>query len=242
MKTTLHGRNVVQLTRFPLVFPMNFYLVREDDGLTLIDTGISGAGKSIIEAAERLGQPIVRIALTHSHGDHAGSLDELHGMLPDAEILVGERESRLLAGDRSLDPDEPDTKLKGSYQTSETKPTRLIVPGQMVGSLEVVASPGHTPGHLAFFDTRDRTLIAGDAFQTRGGLAVAGKYRLWFPFPAFATWHKPTALVSARALYELAPSRLAVGHGDVIEHPLPAMARAIAEAEQSFGPDPAHAA
>lgn len=241
MRKTMHGRNTVQVTRYPLLFPMNSYLVRENDGLTLVDTTMSGAGKAIVAIADQLGQPIVRIVITHSHSDHAGSLDELHEMLPDAEVLVGERESRLLAGDRSLDPDEPEDKLRGSYGQSDIKPSTLIVPGQMIGSLEVIASPGHTPGHLAFFDTRDRTLIAGDAFQTRGGLAVSGKIKFLFPFPALATWHKPTALASARSLYELSPTRLAVGHGDVVENPLPAMARAIAEAEAALGADLAHA-
>jgi glyoxylase-like metal-dependent hydrolase (beta-lactamase superfamily II) len=98
----------------------------------------------------------------------------------------------------------------------------------------VVASPGHTPGHAAFFDTRDRTLIAGDAFQTQAGIAVAGVWRWLFPLPALATWHKPTALASARTLRALDPSRLAVGHGRVIENPLAAMDRAIEEAARKF--------
>jgi glyoxylase-like metal-dependent hydrolase (beta-lactamase superfamily II) len=107
-----------------------------------------------------------------------------------------------------------------------------VLPGDHVGSLTVVAAPGHTPGHLAFLDTRDGTLIAGDAFQTRGGIAVAGTLRPLFPFPALATWHPPTALASAQMLRALLPTRLAVGHGAVLDDPLPAMDRAIARAEQ----------
>jgi glyoxylase-like metal-dependent hydrolase (beta-lactamase superfamily II) len=104
----------------------------------------------------------------------------------------------------------------------------------MVGSLRVVASPGHTPGHIAFFDVRDRSLIAGDAFQTRGGMAVSGVLRPLFPFPAFATWHKPTALASAVALAELQPAVLAVGHGGILDDPVPAMSRAIEVARRAF--------
>jgi glyoxylase-like metal-dependent hydrolase (beta-lactamase superfamily II) len=74
-------------------------------------------------------------------------------------------------------------------------------------------------------DLRDRTLIAGDAFQTQGGLAVAGQLRLLFPLPALATWHAPTALASARRLTALEPARLAVGHGPVLERPGAAMGR-----------------
>jgi glyoxylase-like metal-dependent hydrolase (beta-lactamase superfamily II) len=110
-----------------------------------------------------------------------------------------------------------------------------------VGSLEVVASPGHSPDHIAFFDTRDGSLIAGDAFQTRGGVAVSGTVKPLFPFPAMGTWHRPTALESARALRALAPTRLAVGHGTVLDQPLEAMDRAIAEAERGLAAKAAHA-
>jgi len=98
----------------------------------------------------------------------------------------------------------------------------------------VVAAPGHTPGQVAFLDVRDRSLIAGDALQTRGGLAVSGVIRPLFPFPALATWHKPTALATAEALRRLQPSRLAVGHGDVLEDPVEAMDRAVEVAKRTF--------
>jgi len=230
MKTTRHGDHLAQLTRFPRLFPVNCYLVRDDDGLTLIDTAIAGSAPAILAAATALGAPIVRIALTHAHVDHAGALDALHAALPDAEVLVPAREARFLAGDLRLDPAESQAKLRGGWPTCTTRPTRLLAPGDRVGALAVVAAPGHTPGHVAFFDTRDRALIAGDAFQTRGGLAVAGVVRPTFPFPALATWHPPTALASARALRALRPRLLAVGHGALLPDPEAAMDRAIAVA------------
>jgi metallo-beta-lactamase superfamily protein len=59
--------NVVQLTRLRFV---NAYLVREDDGFTLVDTTVPrGAGK-LLDAAKEAGAPIRRIALAHGHGDH----------------------------------------------------------------------------------------------------------------------------------------------------------------------------
>lgn len=235
MRVTTHGKHLVQLTRLPRVFPVNCYLVREDDGLTLIDTAIPGSTKAILAAARDLGAPIVRIALTHAHYDHVGSLDTLHQALPDAEVLISARDARFLAGDRSLDPEEAGTKLRGSWKTCATRPTRLLAPGDRIGSLEAVASPGHTPGHLAFFDVRDRALIAGDAFQTRGGIAVSGVVRPLFPFPAMGTWHKGTALRSAEALRALEPSLLAVGHGNMLENPIPAVDRAIAAARRAQG-------
>jgi glyoxylase-like metal-dependent hydrolase (beta-lactamase superfamily II) len=232
MKTTTHGQYLIQLTRLVVI---NCYLVREEDGFTLIDTGIPGSAQAILDAARTLGAPIVRIALTHAHADHVGSLDALHQLLPQAEVLITARDARFLAGERSLDPDEPQEKLRGSYTTSASASSRLLAHGDRVGSLEVIATPGHTPGHAAFFDIRDRTLIVGDALQTQGGIAVAGQFKLLFPLPAPATWHKSTALHSARILRDLNSSRLAVGHGAVLSNPLPAMDEVIRAAERNIG-------
>jgi len=213
MKMTAHGDFLIELTRFPLLAPMSCYLVREDDGLTLIDTTIASSAGAIAATAGQLGLPIVRIALTHAHSDHIGGLNRLRERFPGAEVLAGARED---------------------VSHSRTKPDRLLEHGDRVGSLEVVHSPGHTPGHLAYLDTRDRSLIAGDAFVTRGGLEVVGTARLLMPFPSWFTWQRPLAVESARALRALAPSRLAVGHGGVVDAPLSGMERAIVKAERAL--------
>ncbi len=233
MRVTRLTDHLVQLTTLPHLFPINCYLVREDDGFTLVDTGMYGA-KAILAAAAKQGAPIRRIALTHAHADHVGTLDDLHKALPDADVLISTRDARPLAGDRSVDPEEPGRKLRGGWKTCITKPTRLLQVGDRVGSLEVVAAPGHTPGHVAFLDTRDRALIAGDALQTQGGIAVSGIVRPLFPFPAMGTWHTPTALATARALRALNPSLLSVGHGRSVAQPTAAMDQAIAAADRKL--------
>src|SRR3984893_11195631 len=169
MKTTASGTTLFQLTQLGAI---NCYLVREDDGFTLIDTASSGQAQPIMQAAAKLGLPIVRILLTHAHVDHVGSLDALHAALPTAQVAISERDARFLTGDKSLEPSEPQVPLRGGYPVCTTKPTLLLHEGDRIGSLEVLATPGHTPGHLAFLDTRDRAVIAGDAFQTLGGVAV----------------------------------------------------------------------
>jgi glyoxylase-like metal-dependent hydrolase (beta-lactamase superfamily II) len=227
MQISTYGDFLTQLTRYPKFFPVNCYIVREADGLTLIDAGLPGGTPDILAAAQSIGLPITRIALTHAHGDHTGSLAALHEALPDAEVSVSVRDARLLAGDKSVDPSEPQDKLRGSISRVDIRPTRLLRGGDLVGSLEVVPTPGHTPGHVAFRDRRDGTLIAGDSWQTAGGIAVAGMMRPLFPWPAMATWHLPTALQSARDLLALGPTRLASGHGAVLENPAKAMKTAI---------------
>ncbi len=215
------------------------FLLREADGtLTALDTGLPGSAPGILDAARRLGAPIGRVVLTHAHQDHVGSLDALAAALGGAgrlQIAIGRREARLLAGDFSLDAAEPQTKVRGSFGRCATRPTALLEDGdQMPGSaLRAVACPGHTPGHLGFLDERDGTLFCGDALVNVGRLSVSGVWRTIFPFPYFATWHRPSASASARRLLALAPTTLACVHGRPIPHPAKAMARAIAEADGS---------
>lgn len=217
----------IRVSRFGFV---NAYLVQESDGLTLVDTGIPGMTKSILAAAERLGAGIRRIALTHGHGDHVGCVDSLVTALADVEVLISTRDARLLEKDKSLDPGEPQSEIKGGVPGIATKPTATFAAGDRIGSLEVVAAPGHTPGHVAFLDMRDRTLYCGDTFTSIGGVRATNKLRVPFPLAAMATWHGPTELASAKALRALNPARLAPGHGQVVESPLEAMDVAIAKA------------
>jgi glyoxylase-like metal-dependent hydrolase (beta-lactamase superfamily II) len=214
---------VTRVCRFGIV---NAYLVEEDDGLTVVDTMLPRSAKPILEAAA--GRPIRRIALTHAHGDHIGSLDALAAELPGVEVLISGRDARLLAKDKTLDPGEEKGKLRGSYPGAKTRPTRTVEAGERIGSLDVIASPGHTPGHVAFLDTRDGTLYCGDAYSTLGGVATTAKVNPRFPLPGAVTWHRPTALESAKALRALDPTRLAPGHGKVVDSPARAMDAAIA--------------
>ena len=215
------------------------FLVREaDDTLTAIDTGLPGSAPGILAAARRIGAPVGRVVLTHAHKDHVGSLDALVTALGGADrvqVAIGRREARLLAGDFSLDAAEPQTKVRGGFQRCVTRPTVLLEDGQQVpgSALRAVACPGHTPGHLGFLDERDGTLFCGDALVNVGGLSVSGVWRTVFPFPYFATWHRPSACASARRLFALAPATLACCHGRPIPAPSEALARAIAEAQGS---------
>jgi glyoxylase-like metal-dependent hydrolase (beta-lactamase superfamily II) len=54
----------VDVIRISRLWFVNCFLVREDDGLTLVDTMLRGSEKKILAAAEQAGAPIVRIVLT----------------------------------------------------------------------------------------------------------------------------------------------------------------------------------
>jgi glyoxylase-like metal-dependent hydrolase (beta-lactamase superfamily II) len=220
MKANAVTDNLTRLTRFGLV---NAYLVQEDDGFTLIDTMVRGSGQELVDAA---GGAIARIVVTHAHSDHVGALRELSLILPDAELIASTREARLMRGDLSPDPGEPEAKLRGIEQVG-VEFDREVEEGERIGSLEVFSAPGHTPGQIALLDVRDRSLIAADAWSTVGSVATtAGPY--WrFPLPGFVTWHRPTAMRSAVKLRDLEPKVLVAGHGPAVSSPGAAMTAAL---------------
>jgi glyoxylase-like metal-dependent hydrolase (beta-lactamase superfamily II) len=223
MRTAQVTENLLQLNRAHFV---NAYLVREPDGLTLVDTTIGGGAGKLIAAARDAGGEIRRIALTHGHGDHVGSLDALRALLgEDVEVLIGQPDARIHAGEPVVEG-----KPRGSWPKLETKPDTLLSGGERIGSLEVIACPGHTPGHVAFLDTRDRALIAGDTFTTYGRAEIPNHMRQRFPLATMGTQDRRAVVQSAGVLRALDPALLACGHGPVVRSPGAAMDAAIARA------------
>ena len=215
---------VYQLMFMPRFFPVNCYVIDEGAELTLVDAALRTNAKQILLSIKIMKKPLTQIIITHAHLDHIGALDAVKREWPDAVVSMSTRDARLLAGDTSLLPGEPESPIKGGVPKNvKTQPDRLLVEGDHVGSLRVVHTPGHTPGSISLLDSRNQFLIAGDAFQTRGGIAVSGTFKALFPFPAFATWNKQIALESARKIRQLDPQLLAVGHGRMIEKPLDAI-------------------
>jgi glyoxylase-like metal-dependent hydrolase (beta-lactamase superfamily II) len=232
MKSTQITANAIQLSRLGFV---NCFLVRESDGLTLIDTGLSGSHNDILTAARTLAAPIRRILLTHAHMDHVGSVDALLEKLgpSNVELVSNARTLPLLQKppDKSLASTEPKAKIKGGVPGMKSRPNKLVTEGELIGSLRAIETPGHIPGHLSFLDERDGTLYAGDALIAIGHLAVSGFAPWFFPLPNFATWHKATALASAQKLLTYPIERFASGHGAIQSGGIPTLRAAIANTQ-----------
>jgi glyoxylase-like metal-dependent hydrolase (beta-lactamase superfamily II) len=227
MRVTKFGA-ITQITMAAKVFPVNAYLVEEADGVTLVDAGMPQMAKAILAEIAKLGKPLTRVVLTHAHGDHIGAVGVVREAFANIEILMSEREARIFRGDRHLLAGESQRKLKGSFpKKAPFAVTRVVQEGDQVGSLKIVAVPGHTPGMIACFDVRAGALIAGDAFQTFGRVAVSGQVVRRFPFPAWATWCPETAMRSAEKLIALEPTLLLVGHGDALVQPVAKMREVV---------------
>ncbi|WP_221089786.1 MBL fold metallo-hydrolase [Deinococcus aquaedulcis] len=206
----------IRLAQFGLV---NTYLVPESDGLTLIDAGLPGLERRLPPLIARLGRPLRRVAITHAHADHVGSLDALVAAHPGLEVLLGEHDAPGLAA-----------------LGVQSAPTRLLRAGDRVRSLVVLDTPGHSPGHVAYLDERDGTLYSGDTFVNVPGLHVASVLSAVFPLPTLGTHDPAGTTASARALLAVPARFLATGHGPVVRDPGPAMRRAVAQAEEGRAP------
>jgi glyoxylase-like metal-dependent hydrolase (beta-lactamase superfamily II) len=220
MKTTSISQFGMQLTRFGVV---NCFLVREADGLTLIDANVKGSGADILAATA--GEPIRRILLTHAHVDHMGSVDEIVAKHPGITVGASQRSLPMLAvpPDRKLRPEElgsggeGDSKgeVKGATPGMATPVSQVLQEGEAVGSLRVIETPGHIPGHLSFVDERDSTLYAGDALFGMSHLGITGWTPLWFPLNK--CWNRSLAKQSAEKLLGFDLERFATGHGPLRE-------------------------
>jgi glyoxylase-like metal-dependent hydrolase (beta-lactamase superfamily II) len=216
----------------------NVYFVRAGPSWALIDAGSAKCGRTIQQAAESLfgaDTPPASILLTHDHPDHAGAARELAQMW-NCHAWVHPDELPMVRGDiatfwKYANPLDrwvilPLLRLLGSRRTESMvsqaglkdvvralgQPTDL--PG--LPGWEAVHTPGHTPGHVAFFRRSDRVLITGDAIVTVNlnsvwGFLLNGQ-RVSGP-PWYTTWSWPAAKESVATLAGLEPRVLAGGHG-----------------------------
>ena len=144
--------------------------------LTLIDGGLPGDGKKILRYIDQLGrspQDLERIILTHSHPDHSGPLKELSA-LTGAVISVHQRDTRYRPqnGSRSLHyPGQPpaldwNVPFLRRIPAHETIEDGQVLP--VFGGLQVLHTPGHTPGSVCLNLLEERLLFTGDTLLANG--------------------------------------------------------------------------
>ena len=199
------------------------FLLDEGTALTLIDTLFDTDARRIIDRIGSIGRSVEdlkHIVLTHAHRSHLGGLATLKE-LSGATVYSHAWEADIVAGERTAQPVTPVPmrplstywsvyylQLGAALGRGKHPPCPVdttLEDGDTVGPVRVLHTPGHTPGHLAFWWPESRVLFAGDAIAT---------YPVFGPgWPAFMlnpTQHR----ASLRRMTELDTAVLAVGHGD----------------------------
>ena len=144
-------------------------LLANDDGWTLVDTGLSSSVGRIRAALGVLGsgpEDLKRIFLTHQHNDHTGGLPDLLEWAPHAEVGASAHEAKIISGRRKLDP-QHNPVLRFLARNAKLPPvavTKVLREGDFVSGFRVIATPGHTPGHVSLLRDADDLLFTADAF------------------------------------------------------------------------------
>ena len=166
---------------------INGYVLEDDGGLTVVDCGwkaddVLAAMHAGLHALGHALSDVRRVVITHHHFDHYGLAATLRRAgVP--ELLMSERDWKRaegfaqsrVANDRAADawlarngfaPREIDDEgFAGRWEVME--PTRTIADGDRIGRLEAVWTPGHSPGHMCFVDTRSSRILSGDHVRDR---------------------------------------------------------------------------
>lgn len=124
----------------------------------IIDPG--GELGRLREFIDKAGVDVQKILLTHGHVDHAGGADELRAQL--SVPVVGPHEADAFWLDRV----EEAGRMYGLHGVRNLKPDAWLQDGGQVtfgdAALEVIHAPGHTPGHVVFYNAPARWAQVGD--------------------------------------------------------------------------------
>jgi glyoxylase-like metal-dependent hydrolase (beta-lactamase superfamily II) len=189
--STSSGLSADSLTweRVNLGFVSAYLLVRRGE-VAIVDTGVAGSTGAIEDSLAAVGSgwaDVANVIVTHLHADHIGSLGDVLASAPDAAGFAG-------------GPDIP--------SISSPRPLTPVGDGDTVFGLEIIATPGHTPGSISVLDAGAGVLVAGDAMNgIDGGVGGAN--------PQFST-DMELADESVRKLAGFAFDTVLFGHGEPV--------------------------
>lgn len=195
------------------------YLIEDPDGLTIIDTGLGSAAASILKQLRQKGhapQEVKRILITHAHPDHVGGLRRLQ-TATGATVFALAQEQPYIEGKEPI-PRANQAEMRGIARLMASgKPTFVTEPvtvhrplrdgeilSEVLGGLQVVWTPGHAPGHTAYWQAQKGIVFCGDVMMRMTGLTL--------PFAGF-TPSMADNKRSLRRVVELEPRIVCFGHG-----------------------------
>jgi len=210
---------------------VNWYMVEEEGRLTVVDTGVLGYRPQLDEALSTLGRSmtdIEAVVLTHAHADHIGLAEHIRREAGARVLVHGADEQMARTGKLEKREGSMLPYLRhamawrllwhlvrtGGARIPPVEEVETFADGDVLdvpGRPRVVATPGHTKGHVAFHLERQGVVFAGDALCSLHPLTGSRGPQL-MP-PAF-TNSTERALASLDRIAALDARTLLFGHGD----------------------------
>jgi glyoxylase-like metal-dependent hydrolase (beta-lactamase superfamily II) len=208
----------------PRVRGANAYLVKRDDDIIVVDTGLPGNAGKIIDYVQSIGSnpsDIKMIVLTHSDMDHAGSVARLKEET-NAKVAIHEADAPRLSGEKELKAVKGVLglflRVMGAVMRfNRVKADVLLKDSDIIDGLTVIHTPGHTEGSICLL-LPGRALFVGDALLTNDERVLS------LPRRSMST-DLDQAKESIKKVSELEYSVLLPGHGPPIERNASAITR-----------------
>ncbi|WDM23318.1 MBL fold metallo-hydrolase [Paenibacillus polymyxa] len=216
-------------------------LLKDEDGLTLIDTGMLGQLEPLRKAISDVGEDISRlkrIILTHQDIDHIGNVHALLDLLPNTALLAHKDDVPYMTGERpfvkltSERIKQMDTALKQQAEDMirrlpDLRFAHILDDGEYLpygGGIQIIHTPGHTPGHISLYVPAQKLLLAADELLVVEGELVG---------PAeSATPDMPLALKSLEKLTVLDIEKVVCYHGGYYDQNVQARLQTLSQVRE----------
>lgn len=190
--------------------PIHVWVVVDEEGVSLVDAGISTMAAGILSFIDRLqAGRLQRILLTHGHSDHVGAIKRIL-QRTSVPVYAHSIEIPYMEGELAYPRRRKAVQV---IAKGVTQPLLADDNGRLRSTcgLQPFLTPGHAPGHVVYYHEEDQVLLAGDLFTSKKG-------KLQKPMAIF-TSDMAAAIDSSRILRELKPRHLEICHGHPVSHP-----------------------
>lgn len=173
---------------------INPVLLQDEQHLVLVDCGYTGFLPQLERALGEHGLTIndlTHVFLTHHDHDHVGTLAALKRSNPRIQVVAGKSEVDYISGRKpalrltqaramqaTLPPEQAASGQAFIEMIERVEPATVdlaVAGGDLLpwcGGCEVLATPGHTLGHISLYVKSCDTLLAGDAAVLSSGVLV----------------------------------------------------------------------